>query len=202
MWRLHAAGELEGQERLMFKHPRPVEELYDTDSDPHEIRNLAREAEHAGTLLRMRAALDAWLDDVGDMGRTSESEMVRRWYPDGKQPQTAAPVFVPISEASPGREPSPEGGTFAAPCLLQLHSATQGASIAYALSAQDEGDKGDKGCQGDEGKRTRWKLYSSPLELPLGTTTVRARAIRIGYKESSESSATFTIQRAPGARRS
>ena len=31
-----------------------------------------------------------------------------------------------------------------------------------------------------------------PLRLPVGETTVRARAIRIGYKESNESAATVS----------
>ena len=65
------------------------------------------------------------------MGRIPESEMVRSWYPDGRQPETAPVVCVPVSPESPGIEPAPEGGTFAGPMLVQLHCATQGASIAY-----------------------------------------------------------------------
>jgi arylsulfatase A-like enzyme len=178
MWRLHMAGELEGPQTLMFQ-PRPAEELYDTHADPWETVNLAGDPDYTQELGRLRAALDAWIDDVGDMGRMPESEMVRQWYPDGVQPQTAAPVFVPICEASPGIEPKPEGGAFTAPVLLQLYCATQGASMAYTF------EKGDE---------PHWLLYSEPLRLPVGQTTVRAKAIRIGYRESEESSATYTIR--------
>jgi hypothetical protein len=45
----------------------------------------------------------------------------------------------------------------------------------------------------EKGDDPRWLLYTGPLRLPRGRTTVRARAIRIGYKESEESRATFTI---------
>ncbi len=178
MWRLHLAGELDEVQSLMFSCPRPVEELYDTEADPHETRNLASDPAHAGELARLRSALDAWLAEVGDMGEISESEMVRRWYPDGEQPQTAPPLFVPICAESPGVLGAPEGGSFKGPVLLQLHSATQGASIAYSLG---------------EGSDGRWRLYSQPLRLPEGRTTVRARAVRIGYSDSEEKVASFEV---------
>ena len=177
MWRLYLAGELSGPQLLMFQ-PRPVEELYDTQTDPHEIDNLAADPTHAEELLRLRAALDGWLSDVGDLGKLDEAQMVRRWYPGGEQPQTAPPLFIPICADSPGRELSPGGGRFEGPLVVQLHSATQGASIAYTL--QSGGD-------------ARWRLYTEPLGFPPGETTLRAKAVRIGFSDSNESTATFTV---------
>jgi hypothetical protein len=179
MWRLYAAGELAGPQLLMFQPKRPVEELYDTQADPHEIHNLASDPAYGPKLERLRDALDDWIDQVGDMGEMPESEMVGQWYPDGVQPQTAAPVFIPICEGSPGVEPAPEGGTFTAPTLIQFYCATQGASLAYTF---------------EEGEDPHWQLYTEPLRLPVGETTLRAKAIRIGYRDSAESVATFTIQ--------
>jgi hypothetical protein len=178
MWRLHMAGELQGPQTLMFR-PRPAQELYDTFADPWETVNLASNPDYAPQLARLRAALDDWIDDVGDMGRVPESEMVRQWYPGGVQPQTAAPVLIPICESSPGVEPAQQGGAFTAPVLLQFYCATQGASMAYALDAGDD---------------PHWRLYSEPLRLPVGQTTVRAKAIRIGYAESEETVATFDVK--------
>ena len=103
MWRLHLSGELDETQSLMFRYPRPVEELYDTEADPHEIRNLAADPAQGADLARLREALDDWLREVGDLGEMSESEMVRQWYPDGEQPQTAAPIFIPIAADGPGR---------------------------------------------------------------------------------------------------
>ena len=177
MWRLYLAGELSGPQLLMFQ-PRPVEELYDTEADPHEIDNLAADPTRAEELLRLRAALDAWLSDVGDLGEMDEAQMVRQWYPGGEQPQTAPPLFIPICADSLGREPSPRGGRFEGPLLLQLHSATQGASIAYTLQS---------------GGTPRWLLYTEPVRIPEGETTLRAKAVRIGYSDSDESAATFTV---------
>jgi hypothetical protein len=88
-------------------------------------------------------------------------------------------VFVPICQESPGIEPAPEGGSFTAPVLLQLYCATQGASMDYTFEHGDD---------------PRWLLYTEPLPLPVGQATIRARAIRIGYKASDESTATFAVR--------
>jgi len=177
MWRLHLAGELTGPQRLMFE-PRPVEELYDTDADPYEVNNLAGDPSYEPELRRLREALDQWRTEVGDLGELDEAEMVRRGYPGGERPQTAAPLFVPVCEGSYGRRPAPDGASLEAPALLQVYCATQGASIAYTLEPGDE---------------ARWLLYTRPISLPPGKTAVRARAIRIGFVESEESVATFEV---------
>ena len=179
MWRLHMAGKLTDAQSLMFQSSRPVEELYDTQADPHEIHNLADDESCRDELERLRAALDNWLTDVGDMGEIPESEMVRQWYPDGRQPRTAAPVFIPICADHPGIAPAQgDVATFVGPLLVQLHCATQGASMAYTF---------------EQGDNPRWLLYTEPLHLPPGETLLRACAVRIGYKESEESRATFTV---------
>ncbi len=177
MYRLHLAGQLEGPQNVMFE-PRPVEELYDTHADPHELHNLAGDPDYAPELERLREALDDWRAEVGDLGEVPESEMVRRWYPGGERPTTAGVVFIPLCGESPGTDAAPEGGTYAGPFELQLHCATQGASIAWTF---------------EPGQDARWQLYSEPLSLPAGTTTVRAVAIRIGYLESEERAATFEV---------
>src|SRR5690606_2342912 len=60
MRRLHAAGKLKGAEKLYFRETKPVEELYDTAADPHEIRNLAEDPQHQQTLARLRKVLEDW----------------------------------------------------------------------------------------------------------------------------------------------
>ena len=50
--------------------PFPDEQLYDTKADPHEIDNLAdsQVSTHREALLRLRAALDTWMTETGDLG--------------------------------------------------------------------------------------------------------------------------------------
>jgi N-sulfoglucosamine sulfohydrolase len=178
MWRLYLAGKLSGSQLLMFQR-RPVEELYDTEADPYEINNLAGDSEYELELKRLRKVLDDWLHEVGDTGHISESDMVRFWYPDGKQPVTATPLFVPICEENPGIEPLLEDGVLKHPALMQIYCSTQGASIAYTF---------------DENPNPRWLLYTEPLQLRTGNTVIRSKAVRIGYKESPEAKVTLQIE--------
>ncbi|MDE0424019.1 MAG: sulfatase-like hydrolase/transferase [Candidatus Poribacteria bacterium] len=177
MWRLHTEGKLEGDQLAMFQSPRPAEELYDLENDTYELNNLAENAAHANVLKRMRETLTGWQSKFGDMGHISEEEMVAKWYPNGIQPQTASPLFIPINASNPGTVPAHEDGEWDAPLLLQLYCSTQGASIAYTT---------------EQGEDVRWQLYTEPLRLPKGETVIRAKAIRIGYKESDEKSLKFT----------
>ena len=184
MWRLYRQDALEGAQRLLFDSPRPPEELYDTQADPFEMINLADDPAYRRVLARLRGALDEWQTDVGDLGDMAEEEMVYRWWPQGVQPQTAMVGFVPFAAQSAGLELS-RGGSFDGPCRLQLHCPTQGASMTYTF---------------DAGQNARWRLYTGPIELPRGTTTVRARAVRIGYLDSTESEGDFTVRSSdPGA---
>ena len=180
MWRLHLEGKLEAPQDVMFRCPRPVEELYDTENDPFELNNLAADPDHQETMARLRRTLDDWRNEFGDLGDVSEDQMVARWYPNGEQPATAGSVFIPICEENLGTDAAPEGGAFSGPLLVQLHCATQGASIAYTM---------------EEGEDVHWKLYTEPIRLPQGTTTIRAKAIRIGYTESEERAGTFEVKR-------
>ena len=52
----------------------PAEEIYDLESDPHEIRNLvaSREPEHQAALARLRGLVESWIRDTDDQGRTPE----------------------------------------------------------------------------------------------------------------------------------
>jgi arylsulfatase A-like enzyme len=66
MRRLRDAGQLTPEQRAVFVTPRAAEELYDTEADPHELRNLAADPAHASTLADLRGALDAWQQETAD----------------------------------------------------------------------------------------------------------------------------------------
>jgi len=90
---LAEAGELEGVPALWFRARRDPEELYDVEADPHEVMNLAGDPAFADTLERLRAALDRRLAEHEDLGLVPEAELRARFYPDGDQPETAAPAI-------------------------------------------------------------------------------------------------------------
>lgn len=76
--RWFAEGELNAVQRQFFAPTKPAEELYDTQADPHEINNLAALPKNKKTLEEMRAALDRWIKDTGDLGAVPEVELVKR----------------------------------------------------------------------------------------------------------------------------
>jgi len=73
MRRLADEGKLSGSAAELMK-PLPAEQLFDTESDPYEIRDVAgsEESEHRNALLRLRAALDTWMAETGDLGAWAE----------------------------------------------------------------------------------------------------------------------------------
>lgn len=81
VWRqLHNAGKLSGPAEAFFAPTKPVEEFYDTQTDPYEIHNLidSKEPAHVAKMQELRTALDGWIKDVGDLGAVPEAELVRR----------------------------------------------------------------------------------------------------------------------------
>jgi arylsulfatase A-like enzyme len=74
MRQLQTRGKLVGPPADLMAMRGPSEELYDLETDPYEIRNLANSAtqEHRDALLRLRAALDTWIVETGDRGEFPE----------------------------------------------------------------------------------------------------------------------------------
>jgi len=57
-----------------FFQTKPVEELYDSEKDPWEIKNLAGNPEYADILERMRKAETNWMRKIRDVGLIPETE--------------------------------------------------------------------------------------------------------------------------------
>ncbi|HBE67104.1 MAG TPA: sulfatase [Planctomycetaceae bacterium] len=68
-----AAGKLDEVQQVVTRQVRPPEELYDIESDPYEIHNLASEPAYSERLAKMRAMLDSWMEETNDQGLTPES---------------------------------------------------------------------------------------------------------------------------------
>ena len=78
-WRqLSEKGALHGPAARYFSPRKPLEELYDNDSDPHHVQNLADQPVHRATLERMRAECVRWMMQTGDLGLLPEFEMQQR----------------------------------------------------------------------------------------------------------------------------
>jgi arylsulfatase A-like enzyme len=173
-FRLQAARALTGPAALWMRNTRPPEELYDTESDPHQIRDLSADTSHRDRLATMRGAVADWMTRTGDQGLVAEAEMIQRMWPGGVQPHTAQPYIVRRrTTETPARD---ETMKVEGPTEVVVYVPTQGASVAYTT---------------EDGPAAKWRLYTGPIlaDVPM---TLRAKAIRYGYKESAETRVTFT----------
>ena len=169
--RLATEDKLAGPQQIFFQPTKPVEELYDTQADPHEVRNLAADPKYAGELARLRAAHEKWRQETGDLGLIPEAEVMERVRPGGKWSVTSDPTI------------SLSGGKATIACQ------TEGASIAYRIGSLNEPQpeapttKGKKGKSGKAAAAPRWLLYAGPIEVPAGKT-IYAKACRLGFRDS------------------
>ncbi len=154
MRRLHAEGKLSGPEAQYFRETKPVEELFDTELDPHEIHNLADNPAYRETLRALRAECEAYMKAIGDIGLIPEAEFELRERPNqGQVPQTLAPYVAAIEDLDGQRR-------------VTLDCVTPEASLEYRIGNDDV-----------------WRLYAQPLTLDADAT-LRARANRIGFRPS------------------
>ncbi|KCZ57343.1 hypothetical protein HY29_01050 [Hyphomonas beringensis] len=152
---LHMKGDLPPSLEQYFDTPRPLIELYDTFSDPDEMRNLAQDAALTDVLARLSSALDGWLAETPDLSALPEAEMVNEMWPGGQQPVTSLPVLRLLRDKDGAAR-------------LDISSGTRGASLAWRpLGAQD----------------AEWQVYVSGQTVPA-QSCVEAIAIRYGYKAS------------------
>jgi hypothetical protein len=162
MRQLNAAGKLKGPKKQYFEPTKPIEELYDTLNDPHEVKNLAVDQKYRAVLLRMRKVHVEWVKETSDIGLIPEPEFDEMKRPGGVLQKTAEPWFLISSPRDSG------GGTE----HVTINCATAGASIAYRVD-----EKGSK--------KTGWKLYTKHVLLEPGRV-LWAKACRIGFRDSNE----------------
>jgi uncharacterized sulfatase len=158
MRRLHAAGRLSGTEALYFRPRRDVEELYDLETDPHEVENVAADPVRVPVLARMRAALVDWMKEIQDVGLIPEPDFDALKRPDDIYEVTAMPRFSPDMDARQGKQ-----GRVSIAC------ATPGASIAFRFRHSSA--------------VSNWMLYFAPVLLKP-EEALEAKACRLGFTDS------------------
>jgi N-sulfoglucosamine sulfohydrolase len=77
-WRAKGeAGDAFAAEQAARYGRRPEWELYDLQADPWELTNVAAKPEHAATITALRAKLDGWMKQQGDLGDQTEREALQ-----------------------------------------------------------------------------------------------------------------------------
>ncbi len=153
--RLAAADKLNAVQGLWFVPHKPVEELYDTQRDPHNLHNLAGDPQYRHVLQEMRQALEKWQVEVGDLGMIPEPVMMHRMKPQGRIPTTAQPVVQ--------QKRLPDGRV-----QITARCSTPGASLVWRSRPRFP---------------DRWALYTGAVVVPAGQQ-VQVKACRLGYYDS------------------
>ncbi len=118
--RLRAENQLNETQMQWFRPTKPVEELYDTERDPYQLKNIIDNPEHAAKLKELRATHEAWTKKYGDMSSTSENDMRLKWWNNQNEaPKTAFPRVEYTKN------------------YVKIQCDTKGASIGYRKSALD-----------------------------------------------------------------
>ncbi len=138
--RLRDLGELNETQMLWFNPTKPEEELYDCESDPHEINNLAGDPQYTDILKELRQAHNTWMEEINDLGQLKEKEMVWKMWPGGIQPETSGPAIIYNDH------------------LLALSSQTEGASIGFKINPATVES------------RSNWSVYTEPIAVASGDT--------------------------------
>jgi hypothetical protein len=176
---LRDEGKLDSAQMAWFK-TKPVEELYDEQTDPHELHNLANDVLYKDKLAELRGAFKAWTKAVGDMGNMAEKDMIAQmWGGKSEPPATDTPV------------------TIKTPAGVKLVCKTGGASIGYriikrgAATAPEQHtirtwDYGLAFGTAKNGSKTAaapvWQVYKGEAITLQKGDTLKINAMRIGYK--------------------
>ena len=123
----------------------------------------------------MRKAVTDWMTRINDQGLVNEPEMIQRMWPGGVQPETAQPYIVPRRELdAPSRRDADRDQR------LRWRSSSTFRPRARRLVTPLK-----------KGPSAKWRLYTGPIRVDA-PMTLRAKAIRYGYKESAEARTAFT----------
>lgn len=176
-------GEL-NPETMKWFGLKPIEELYDTELDPHEMKNLVDDPHYSDKLNELQGALKAWSMSVGDKGEIPEKELLNiMWEGKDQPPNTAIPIVIETDKG------------------LKLMCETEGASIGYQIRKKENNAQSVKkaalswdfgfilgkikpGDQINSGQP--WEVYhpQKPIVMESGDT-LHVNAMRIGFESSN-----------------
>lgn len=114
---LRDSGKLNETQMKWFAATKPVEELYDVETDPYQLTNIINNKTYSSKLKELKEAYNEWYNKVGDVHVLPELELRNKmWDNNSEAPQTTAATVSRIN------------GKYKISC------STQGASIGYKIN--------------------------------------------------------------------
>ena len=74
---LSLTGKLSVEQNNWFRTPKLMEELYDLENDPFELKNLSENPEYDSIKAALSKELDTWIENIDDLGRIPELELYK-----------------------------------------------------------------------------------------------------------------------------
>ncbi|MDC1402660.1 sulfatase [Flavobacteriaceae bacterium] len=152
--RLRDEGKLNDIQSQWFRNNKPKEELFDCETDPDELNNLALDSAYQEKLNELSLEMDSWLVSIDDNPNLSEKKLIEKlWSGNHSQPKTSEPL---ISSEN---------------AKIVLSCETDGSSIGYKIIKEGVNDP------------KSWNIYQEPITMLKGDKLV-AKAHRIGFISS------------------
>ena len=105
---------------MAFWNPKPAEELYDLQSDPDEVRNLANSPEHQEIKSKLRAAQQKLAAEIRDLGFLPEGERFARSHGDSPYDMARDGNRYPFDKIFAAAEVAAMRSPEATPALLKM----------------------------------------------------------------------------------
>ena len=122
--RMRDKQQLNDLQMQWFRPSKPVEELFDTQTDPHELVNLSENPAYQNKLLELRQECKQWMASAKDQGSIPEEALIRQFWPNKIQPKTEKPQIVLSNKQ------------------LNISCPTNGAAIGYKFPADEKPEIG------------------------------------------------------------
>jgi N-sulfoglucosamine sulfohydrolase len=153
--KLRGEGSLNEVQSQWFREKKSKEELFDCLNDPHEINNLANQAEYQNKLIELRNEMDRWLTEINDQPNLPERDLINKlWENKLEKPKTTTPV-VSITEGE-----------------ITIECGTKGASIGYRIVNENASPSAP------------YQVYTVPFKIEKGNH-LEIIAHRIGFEASN-----------------
>ncbi len=136
--KMNQDGLLDSLQLQWFRSEKPKEELFDTELDPYELKNLAYDPKYYSKINELRNECKKWMNEINDKGYIEEEKLINTFWPNKIQPVTSDPIIKIVGNN------------------LVINCGTKGANIGYKYPSKDVNPW------------IGWRPYTKPIPHEVG----------------------------------